>query len=552
MPPLIYAELRDAWAAFYVEARADGDDAAAQEALDQLFPEPDFPSEGKRVAHWLAENVVQTKGRWARKPLLVEAWQYEFLCELYRLDPLTFERVYTEAFLLLPRKNGKSTLASGIGLYQLMADGEDAPEVYVAAGKRDQARAIHNQAKATVESSPYLHDYLRVFQNHIACEENGGVFKVLSSDAKMEHGSNPSANLIDEKWAHPNNDLTTALTSGTAARERPITLTVSTVGFDLDSALGEDFAGAMKLDDVETRHDGYLTIARDTENGFLFWHYGPPFDLDALRAGRGFHPTVDLEEPEVWRRSNPASWISTDYLRKQRMKPSVRLADFRRFHLNAWTDSEDLWLPEGAWAKLGDPDARLTPGAPTWLAVDMGQMHDAAAVVAIQATGEFVEGEDGEQLPAYVVEAVILTPAAGRPVDHSAVRAVIRTLAAAFEVVEVAYDPWRFAESATLLEDEGLPLVKFDQGNERMCPACERVYAAINSGRLRHNGDPEFAAHVNAGATVDCGERGWRLTKRKATRRIDALIALTFGLDRADKSDRHGSVYEERDVVVLG
>lgn len=564
------AEPRDGLVEHFTAALDAEDWPLVEDLLAVLFPEPDFPSEGRRVACWVAVHVRQTKGRFADVPLVVEPWQYEFLCELYRLVQATdddtgellvdaegepiLRRAFQEALLLLPRKNGKSTLASAIGLYQLVADGEDAPEVYVAAGKRDQARAIHNQAKQTVEVSPGLVDFLVPQRDAILFPENRGVFKVLSSDAKLEHGSNPSTNLIDEKWAHPSNDLATALTSGTGARDEPLSLTVSTVGHDLEGPLGEDVVSALKDCDLEIRDDGFLTIGRDYEAGFLLWIYGPPFDVDAARGGKGFHYTADLDSPETWRRSNPATWIRTKELGRQRKR--LRLTDFRRFRVNAWTEADDLWLPEGAWAELLCDGMELVPrsagGLPIVVGVDIGQKKDRAAIVVVQPTGEIATNDDGEELDRYRVSAEILTPPTdGRALDIATVRAAIRSLHDHFDVQAVAYDPWRFEESAQMLADEGVVMVEWPQSNERMCPATSRLFDAIVSGRLEHNGDAEFAAHVNAAATVDVGERGYRLTKRKATRPMDACVALAFALDEADQGETHGSKYEEGGLVVL-
>lgn len=563
---LIYADEREGLVARLQMALDDLDWDLVDELLVELFPEPDFSSDGRRVACWVAVNVRQTKGRFADVPLVFEPWEYDFTCELYRLDE-DGRRVYQESLLLLPRKNGKSTLASGIGLYMLVADNEQAPEVYVAAGKKDQARAIHNQAKQTVEASPGLSDFLLNLRDSIQCPENRGIFRVLSSDAKLEHGSNPHTNLIDEKWAHPSNDLATALTSGTGARDEPLSLTVSTVGHDLDTPLGQDVVSALKDCELEFRDDGYLTIGRDPDSGFLLWYYSPPFDLDAARGGRGFHYLVDLDDPETWRRVNPASWIREQELYRQRRR--LRLTDFRRFRLNAWTQSDDLWLPEGAWAGLGVPGMELIPrdrgGLPVTVAVDVGQKHDRAAIVILQPTGEarpkmveledgqVVESPDGELLDVYRMKALIFDPPKSGALDIGQLRAAVRALHDVYEVESVTYDPWRFEESAQTLADSGVNMVEFPQSNERMCPATVRLFEAVAvDPRLIHDGDATFAAHVNAATTADVGERGYRLTKRKASHPMDAAVALAMALDEADRGTTHGSKYEDRGLIVLG
>jgi phage terminase large subunit-like protein len=87
-----------------------------------------------------------------------------------------------------------------------------------------------------------------------------------------------------------------------------------------------------------------------------------------------------------------------------------------------------------------------------------------------------------------------------------------------------------FVRSAQMLGDEGFEMLEFPQTNERMAPASTRLYEAIMQRVVVHDGDETFAAHVAGGAIADT-ERGWRLTKRKATVRIDALIALVMAFD---------------------
>lgn len=296
---------------------------------------------GPAVTKFARDHIRQTKGRWANLPLTYEPWQREFLNDAFRLDPATGLRLYREVLLGVPRKNGKSTMAGGIGLYLLVADGEQGPEVYAAAAARDQARVVFDQARQFVQASPDLGDVLLVRRYDIHCPENMGVFRVVSSEGRLQHGSNPSGNVIDELWAHNDGgDLYTALTSGTGARLQPFTVTITTAGWDLTSVLGTMYDRAMKLP-VVTKPSPYLTIARDDASGFLCYWYAAPDDADP-------------DDPAVWKGCNPSPWVTEPYLRSERNKPGMRDADFRRLHLNQWTTAEQLWLPKGAWNGCGD------------------------------------------------------------------------------------------------------------------------------------------------------------------------------------------------------
>jgi phage terminase large subunit-like protein len=522
------------------------------------------PTLGPRVGAFCYHNVRQTKGRWAGHPLLFEEWQQAFLNEAFEVDPLTGLRIYTEVLLGIPRKNGKSTMASGLSLYLLVADGEAGPEVYNAAAAKDQARVVFQQAKQFVEASPTLEDFLLVKRSEIESPENMGVLRVLSSRSDLQHGSNPSGNVIDELWAHKTNDLYVALTTGTAAREHPFTLTITTAGFDEESPLGELYTKALKLE-VE-RPTPFLTIARDRENGFLMYWYGVPEDS-----------AYDVHDPEVVKQANPASWVTVPYLRREMNKPSMRFIEYRRWHANQWTAAEDAWVEGSVWDSCKAPQLQLRPELPIGAAVDMGEVYDSTGVVWAQrqrglpckneachvqvapavgrrkARFEWQHGQAGCTADRVVVRSKRWSnpyPPGHALREHwrvntEEVRGHVRGLRERYPVAmakrdkrtmpgpAVGYDPWHFRESAEMLEEEGLNMVEFPQNAARMGPASEQLLELVKAGRLAHNGDPQLRQAVTS-AIAKRTRRGWVIDKPKgSTKLIDLAVACAMAVSMA-------------------
>jgi len=108
---------------------------------------PDERTAGPRFDAFCREYIIQTKGRWGGKPLILEDWQRDFWWEALEFDPATGLRIYSEVGLGLPRKNGKSMQAAAAAHYFLSADGEPEPEVYVAAAARGQAGIVLGQSR---------------------------------------------------------------------------------------------------------------------------------------------------------------------------------------------------------------------------------------------------------------------------------------------------------------------------------------------------------------------------------------------------------------------
>jgi phage terminase large subunit-like protein len=457
-------------------------------------------TEGGRIARFGEHFIVQTKGRWAGKPLEHEPWQRQFLNELFLLDG-DGRRIYKESLLGLARKGGKSTIAAELALYGLLASREFGPEIYVAAASRDQARVVFNQSKDFVEASPRLQDWLVPQRNVITCKSNKGIYRVLSSDAGLQYGLNPSMVVIDELWAHQSGELYYALTTGQLARESPLVVSITTAGFDRTSICFDLYERGKRL-----RDEGGIDAMR--AEGYLFWWY----EMDS---------TADYLDRTHWKDANPSSWITVEALeREQRRLPE---SVFRRLHLNQWTETEQAWIKPHEWDLCrGTP--RFDPTAPTWCGVDIGIRRDSSAFVAVQWQGEelhvFAElWLPEEQAPGFGV---------------ADIRAAVGIRAAMYQQLrEIAYDPWQFRESAEILQERGLPMVEFPQNASRMAPASETLYELIVERRLVHDGDPVMKEQVLS-TTISPTERGgWRISKRKSLARIDATVALAMACERA-------------------
>jgi phage terminase large subunit-like protein len=502
---------------------------------------------GVRYAHFVATYCVHTKGRWARRPILMEPWQIIVFSELLHTEPGTWlaipeedlydpwevfaeaverpwfdvetgRRKYHEAYLQMPEKTGKSTILSSLELYLTGFDGEEGAEVYAAATTGDQAGIVFGQAKRMVERSPELRSVFNVYASVIYHGETDSVFKVLASEAAHDEGLNPHGVCIDELWAHHSRDLYDTLTSRLDAGTRldPLAVTITNAGVDREGIAYEVYSQAKAV--LEGRPD-----ARDDLFAFV-----PELTGD------------ELDHPSEWKRVNPQSWIDVEHLlRSQRKQPQFV---FRRRRLNVWTAAENAWLPDGAWdaCRMRDEEGHPTgltveDGDPVYAGVDLGLKRDTAAVTCCAPR------EDGTIETWTMVWGLVRREEADPPAHYltndarlniSLVEEYLRDLARKYDLREIAYDPYRFERSAQTLADEGFVMVEWPQTDQRMIPATEGLYEDVTEARIRHDGDDVFRQHVEAGEAVETG-RGVRLTKRKAKRPMDALIGLTMSRARA-------------------
>jgi phage terminase large subunit-like protein len=476
--------------------------------------------DGAAIATFFSEHLTHTKGPAAGQPFELEPWQRDFVDEFYRRDE-EGRRIYRLGVLGVPRGNGKSPLAAGLGLYELLTR-RDSPDVFCAAGSRDQAKIVFNFARSFVETGPLL-DMVKVGRNELVYPDGIGSMRVISAEGSLQFGHSVSAAIIDEAHVfttQKHEDLWEAMATALHKRIDSFMLGITTAGADRTSLLGNLYESALASLHLERLHE-CLTVGRDEENGVLFWWYAAP-------------ETADLDDEGVWRKTNPASWVDLRDLRRQRNSPGTSESAFRRLHLNQWTAAEDIWITPARWAACRS-DEEIAEGAEVFVGVDAAYTGDATAVAWAHKPA------DGPILVrARVWSALEPTPAhvhvAGGHISFDAVEDFITELGERFRVREVVYDPAFFARSAELLSARGLTVASLDQRSAPMREAWSQFYEAVNAQMIAHGGDEVLTAHVlNAAAHVDPAGH-WKVRKIKQSHKIDGLVASVIAYSRAARA----------------
>lgn len=189
----------------------------------------------KRANHVIEffENYCRpSRGKYGGKKVILELWEKAMLATIFGFIDINGLRKYREAILIVGKKNGKSLLSSGVGVYLLIADGENGPEVYAVATKRDQAKIIWTEAKRMVRKSPALLRRIKPLVAELSSEDfNDGTFKPLASDSDTLDGLNVHGALMDEihQWKN-GRKLFDIIADGVTAREQPLIFETSTAG----------------------------------------------------------------------------------------------------------------------------------------------------------------------------------------------------------------------------------------------------------------------------------------------------------------------------------
>jgi Terminase large subunit, ATPase domain len=320
---------------------------------------------GLPVARFFPAMFSHVKGPAAGQPFTLEPWQRRFVEEFSRANGGS-ERIYKRGLLGVARGNGKSPLASGLALRELVAR-SDEPDVILAAAARDQARVVFEYARGFVESGP-LADVLQVGRHEMRNPFNGGVLRTVSADGFVAHGLNPSAVIIDELHAWNSakqHELFDALDTAVHKRPGAFWLVITTAGHEKLSLLGRLYANMLASLELEEK-PGFV-VGRDEFNGVLMHWYGAEED-------------ADVDDRKLWRAVNPASFVTIDALRKQRNSPSMSRATFARLHLNAWVAPDvERWIPTDTWDRLAGR-VEIPGGSTVFVGADGSRAYDTTAI----------------------------------------------------------------------------------------------------------------------------------------------------------------------------
>jgi phage terminase large subunit-like protein len=502
------------------------------------------------------QTLRQSKGEWAGKPLLLLPWQVDIVGHIYGTLRPDGNRQYRTAFIEVPRKNGKSSLCAALALYHLIADGESGAEVYLAAVDRDQAAIVFGIAADMVRQHPALRKRLQVVPStrRIVDVATSSMLRVIASDAGGSHGFNASCVIADEVHAWPSRELWDVLSTSTGARRQPLMIGITTAGFESNSLGGQ-------------LHE-YAERVRD----------GVVDDPSFLPVLYGAEPDEPWDDPAVWRKANPSlgHTVSEEYLAgecaRAKAVPAYESA-FRRLHLCQWVNQETRYLPMEAWADcaggvtFADLEAELD-GEVCYGGLDLSATTDMTALVLVFPRGDgrydvvprfWLPGDDikrrseRDRVPYDVwARQGLLTLTPGNVVDYAHVRAEVNALARRYVIGGISYDRWAATQLVQELVADGIDMAPMSQGMASMAAPTSALLQLTLGRKLRHANHPILRWQADNLVVISDAAGNVRPAKHKARQRIDGIVALIMGIDRASRNAGAGaSVYEERGMLVL-
>jgi phage terminase large subunit-like protein len=419
-------------------------------------------------------------------------WQvYDLIAPLFGWMRPGAVRRYRRGCLWVPKKNGKSFLCSLIALLMLVKPTEPSPEVYVAAGDREQASIVYKDSSKLAKSSPQIFKRVKPVDSRrwINVRKGGGLYRVLSSDAKLAEGIKWSCMILDELHVQ-RPQMWQTVKGGGVSRAEPLMLAISTAGVYDETSIGWEqwrYSEAVQTGEVDNWSYFALVYAAQKDD--------------------------DWNSPETWRKANPSfgAVLREDNLRElyeeARDNPSEQ-PNFKRYHMNMWVQSADIWIGADKWAACeAQYTAEDMDGCRCYAAMDMSQTEDMTALALWFPEQKgmpqrllewyFLPGDNlarmGEKNNVPYADwhaRGLLKTTPGNYIDADALQEYVLSILSNYHVDQMVFDPYNSASMHQAAEKAGIPCAHFPQTTRHFNEPMKEFSGAIFSRKVQHNGNP--------------------------------------------------------------
>lgn len=484
-----------------------------------------------RPIEFIERFCKHSKGKWAGKPVILELWQKAFIQALFGfVDSETGLRKYQKSILFVARKNGKSTLAAGIGLYMLTSAGEGGAEVYSVATKKEQAKIVWEEARRMVKKSPALFKRIRTLINGLFYDNNESFFKALASDSNSLDGLNSFFVIADEIHAWKDKNLIDVMYDSMSGREEPIFSEFSTMGTVRENVFDNEYEYGSDL--IETFEK--TGIMKDERILVIIYELDNP---------------KEIEKEECWYKPNPGlGTIKNVNILRDKVKtannnpnelPNLLCKDF-----NIRQNDQDKWLTYEVihnTATFSDDEIYDTYAIG---GVDLSSTTDltCATLIVIKNGIRYVKQQyfiptqkleykiNDDKIPYDKWEKRgLVTLCEGAKIDYCDVTQWFLKMQDDLKIntLWVGYDPWNTQYWVEEMKNYGFEMYEVRQGAKTMSNPMKQLEAELMDKIVNYNNNPVLEwCLLNTSVKRDDNDNIRPVKGQKQRARIDGAVSL--------------------------
>ncbi|NIF02105.1 terminase large subunit [Pantoea sp. Acro-805] len=528
----------------YANAIKSGEIAACKrvkQAVERYFSDlndPRYWFDTATVERFIAFSRLcpHVKGPLRGKPIELEPWQqFAFACLLGFKVVENGRRKFKSAYIQVPRKNAKSTVAAMLSSWFLVME-EGQQDIYTAAVSRDQARIVFDDARQMCLLSKPLRKRLTIQQHKMIYAKSNSLLKPLAAKAATIEGTNPSLAVVDEYHLHPDNGVYSALELGMGARPEGLLFAITTAGSNIISACKQHYDYCCQILAGEEVNESQFALI---------------YELD---------DEAEIDDPAMWIKANPNLNVSVDgaalgdIIAKARGIPS-QWVEMLTKRFNIWCQGATPWMGAGSWdACKADYSESDLKGMSCYAGLDLSSTSDISSVCYTFPLGNELRLLTRHYLPEAQLNNVAnknrsvyrqwakagwIRTTPGDCIDYDRIRDDILRDAEMFGISLVGFDTWNATHLRTQLQGAGLDVEPFQQTYTRFNPVAKSLEVFVNRQVVRHNGDPVLAWAISNVVMESDANANIKPNKKKSANKIDPAVAalMSFGTWQAEHED---------------
>ena len=476
-----------------------------------------------RPIHFIERYCRQSKGKWGGKPLKLELFQKAFIQALFGfVDKDTGLRKYKKGLFFVARKNGKSTMDSGIGNFMLTKDNESGAEVYSVATKRDQAKVVWEESKKMIKKSPSLAKRIRCLVGGIYYDANDSYFRALASDSNSLDGLNAHCVIADEVHAWRDKNLLDVMYDSMSAREQPLLLETSTMGTIRENVFDNEYEYASGVIENKITDETLLPVIYELDD---------PKEIDNEEAWFKPNPALgtiksikDLRDKVNRAKNNPVELVNLlckDF--NVRQNDTQSWLTFEELNNDRkYTEFKDCYCIGGC-----DLSSTTDLTCATLLGCQNGEIKVKQMYFIPSNNLEFKIKDDKIPYDKWL-QAGWLRLSEGSKVDYHDVTKWFLEQVNEFDLrtLWVGYDSWNAQYWCDDMKEKGFDMVEVRQGAKTMSAPMKQMKADLIDKKINYNNNPILKWCVSNVAIKQDENENIRPVKEKSRQRIDGAVSL--------------------------
>ena len=467
------------------------------------------------------------------KPIKLFPFQVYIIYEIFAwYHRGTAKRKHTSAFMLIGRKNGKTTLTAAIGLYLAFMSGQRRALVANLATAERQAKILFDTAKVFIKESPEIFKAelnVKAMVNEIRRESHNQIFRFYpAKETGALDGIQPYGILIDEIASMKNARLYTVMRSSMGAMDNQLMIAFS-------SASHNQSIGYELYQQAEAVINGDLDLP----------HFLPLiFNLDKAD---------DIYDKKNWVKSTPVlmsrAQLSRSKLddlnkmaRESKLSSSMR-QEFTTKQLGLWFAGSATYFNTDRLKRAAKPISPHRKAQIVYGGLDMSLRNDLTAfawvwkdsdesyAMGYKAWLPFETIQGSETLRTYT-EKGWLTATEGNVISSDEIAEWIIQFARESALEVINYDPAQSYGIITQLTNEGLVGNAFTQNCRNYSPPMTELSRLIENGLLHAELNPLLIANFAACEVFTDMANNVRPIKRGQSihSKIDIAVAAAMAL----------------------